>query len=139
MFVFERLTDHEAMAEWPGIASARLLRVGNKGQPRNGVGAIREICARGFALHEEIVRYEPPHCYAYTVIKGLPITHLGTVTLTASESDDLTTLCWRVSMSSRIPFFAPILGRMLRKGLPNALAFFQRETEKASNGVSQKL
>lgn len=123
--VFERLVDHEAMARWPGIQSCRLVR---EGQPRNGLGAVRRIRALGVTLSEEVVQFDPPHRYDYSIIKGLPVTHRGTVTL--AQQGPSVRVSWSVSLASRIPLVSGVVGRLLGLGLPKALAYFKAETER---------
>ena len=124
--VFERLTDHEAMRDWPGIGDCTLVE---HGSPRNGVGAVRAVTTKGLTLHERVVRFDPPHGYDYTIIKGLPVRHLGQVRL--AEHGDAVRIDWTIEMSSRIPLLAQIVGKLLRRGLPAALSYFKRETERA--------
>ncbi|MGO8996645.1 MAG: SRPBCC family protein [Polyangiaceae bacterium] len=129
--VFDRITDHEAMAEWPGISSCELIA---EGSPRNGVGAVRRIKAGGVTLDEEVVRFDPPHRYDYTIIKGLPVKHLGTVTL--SEVDGGVEVRWTVDLSSRVPLLAEGVGCVLGRGLPGALrAFAAKTAERCASDV----
>ncbi|MGE0785480.1 MAG: NAD(P)-binding domain-containing protein [Sandaracinaceae bacterium] len=125
--VFERLSDHEAMNDWPGLGEVRLLR---EGTPRNGLGAVRRVRARGLALDEEVVHWDPPHAFHYSIIKGLPIDHLGRVML--RTEGDATLIEWRVRMKSKVPFLAALAASQLRAGLPKALAYFKRITEAAA-------
>jgi hypothetical protein len=127
--VFQRLVDHEAMSEWPGIASCRLVR---EGVPRNGLGAVREVKARGLTLLEEVVHYEPPLRYDYRITKGLPVDHLGTVRLSPMEGG--VELSWEVRMASRWPLVCEVVGRLLKNGLDGALGWFKAETERAAAG-----
>jgi uncharacterized protein YndB with AHSA1/START domain len=124
-YVFERITDHEAMASWPGITWCKLVR---EGQPRNGLGAVRRIRAGGVTLDEEVVQFEPPRRYDYSIIKGLPVTHRGTVTL--REEGGAVEVRWRVDLDSRVPLVAQIVGHMLGRGLPGALAAFCADAER---------
>ncbi len=123
--VFERISDHEAMSDWPGIASCRLVR---EGTPRNGLGAVRQVKARGLTILEEIVHYEPPLRYDYRITKGLPVDHLGSVRLSPTEGG--VELSWEVRMSSRWPLVCEVVGNLLGKGLDEALARFKAETER---------
>jgi hypothetical protein len=117
--VFDRLIDHEGMASWPGIGSCKLIV---EGSPRNGLGAVRRISVRGIALDEQVVRYEPPRAFDYTIIRGLPIdAHLGEVRL--ADKEGAVEVVWRVRISSRWPFLARILASQLRRGLPKALRY----------------
>lgn len=126
-FVFERITDHEDMRNWPGVKSCVLVETGT---PRNGLGAVRRITAGGLTLDEKVVQWEPPRRYDYTIVRGLPVEHRGTVELVPRDGG--VELRWTVRMSSRIPFFAQIVGFTLRRGLKAALARFAVETEKAA-------
>ena len=123
--VFERITDHEAMASWPGIQSCRLLR---EGETPNGLGAVREVKTRGLTLIEEVVQFEPPRRYDYTILRGLPVEHRGTVTLL--DEGSAVRVVWEVRLASRVPFLAEIVGQQLRNGLAHGLAYFKRETER---------
>ena len=96
--VWERLTDHEGMSDWPGVGSCRLVR---DGTPRNGLGAVREIKARGLTLLEEIVVWQPPERFEYTITKGLPVDHRGIVQL--ARDGDATRVTWNIRMDSRWP------------------------------------
>lgn len=125
--VFERITDHESMRDWPGVADCRLIQ---EGAPRNGVGAVRQVRVRGLTLNEAIVHYEPPVRYDYSIVKGLPVIHRGSVTL--EEHGGATTLTWTIDMSSHVPLFARVVGWQLKAALPKVLAYFTRETERAA-------
>ena len=121
--VFERITDHEAMRDWPGIGGCVLIQTG---EPRNGLGAVRRVKAGGLTLDEEVVQWAPPTRYEYTIIRGLPVEHRGAVTL--SEVDGGTEVRWAVTMSSRVPLLAVTVGAFLQNGLGRALRHFARKT-----------
>ena len=122
--VFEQLTDHESMAGWPGIQSCQLVK---QGAPRNGVGAVRRVRAGFISLDEEVIRFDPPQGYAYTIIRGLPVEHRGTVSLTAHQAR--VTVSWDVHIASRWPLMAQVIGRALARGLPGALAHVKKQIE----------
>jgi hypothetical protein len=111
------------MRDWPGVAFSHLIV---PGEPRNGLGAVRRIRAGGLTLEEKVVRFEPPHRYAYTIIKGLPVEHLGEVELTEARGG--VDVHWRVRMSSRVPLLAQAVGAALQVGLRRALGHFARVT-----------
>lgn len=129
--VFDRITDHEAMRDWPGVTDCTLVA---QGHPKNGVGAVRAVKARGLTLHERVVRFEPPHGYDYSIIKGLPVQHLGRVRL--EQRGDAVLVDWTIELSSKIPLLAQVVGKLLERNIPSALAYFQRETERAA-GASE--
>jgi uncharacterized protein YndB with AHSA1/START domain len=119
--VYERLTDHEDMRNWPGVSDCKLSR---EGTPRNGVGAVR-VVSHGplFSVSEEVTLYEPPLRLGYKIIKGgPPIRHQGMVTL--AERGDQVDLDWEIQISSRVPLLAQLVGGMLRRGLSHVLASY---------------
>lgn len=118
--VYERLTDHEDMRNWPGVSDCKLIR---EGTPRNGVGAVR-VVSHGplFSVTEEVKLYEPPHRLGYSIIKGAPIKHQGLVTLV--ERGDQVELDWEIQISSRVPLLAQFMGAVLRRGLSQVLASY---------------
>jgi uncharacterized protein YndB with AHSA1/START domain len=123
--VFAMLSDHEGMARWPGVRACRLVV---EGKPRNGVGAVREVTAGGLVLLEEVIEFEPPRLLVYTIIKGLPVRHRGTIELT--DHDGATRVEWRVRMTSPWPGLAPAVRFALGLGLGRALEFVRRDLEK---------
>ena len=125
--LFERLVDHDAMTDWPGVSSCRVVR---DGTPRNGLGAVRQVKTHGLTLLEEIVHYEPPFRYDYRITKGLPVDHLGSVRL--SPTDGGVELSWEVRMTSRWPLVCELVGYRLSAGLDQALAWLKVETERAA-------
>ena len=79
--VFEVLTDHARYSELTPLRKSELEREG-EGDP-NGVGAIRKLTAVGPPMREEVVAFEAPTRFSYTVLSGLPVRdHVGTVELT---------------------------------------------------------
>ena len=123
--VFARVADHEGMRSWPGVKAATLL---SEGSPeRNGLGAVRRIKAGGVTIDEKVVHYEPPARLDYQITRGLPVQHLGTVTL--SEEGGATTLRWHISLESRWPLVARLVAWRLRPGLRAAMRYMRDQLE----------
>jgi uncharacterized protein YndB with AHSA1/START domain len=82
--VFEVLTDHRRYSELTPLRKSELER---EGEPApNGVGAIRKLTAVGPPMREEVIAYEAPSRFSYTILSGLPVRdHVGTVELTAQD------------------------------------------------------
>lgn len=121
--VFERITDHERMRDWPGVSACRRITDGS-GDAKNGLGAVRRITALGLTLDEQVVLYDPPNGYDYSIVRGLPVTHRGVVRL--ASQGDATRVTWTVDLSSRVPLLAQVVGRALSLGLPRALKHFSK-------------
>ncbi len=116
--VWEVYADHRGWERWAGVKEVVLRR---EGEPApNGVGASRVIRARGMAVEEEIVAFDPPRRMSYRLIAGAPIRdHLGEVLLEGTEGGTLVT--WRVSFATRIPFAGRLLARALETNLRGIL------------------
>src|SRR6478609_11209927 len=80
--VFAVLTDHRKYAELTPLRRSELEREGEGDV--NGVGAIRKLTVVGPPMREEVIAFEAPGRFSYTVLSGLPVRdHVGTVELTA--------------------------------------------------------
>jgi uncharacterized protein YndB with AHSA1/START domain len=79
--VFDVLTDHRGYAD---ITRVRRVEMEREGEPApNGVGAIRVLHVLGPPMREEVLAYERPRRFSYTVLSGLPVRdHVGTAELT---------------------------------------------------------
>ncbi len=98
--VFDVLTDHRGYAAITRLRKAELEREGEP--PPNGVGAIRVLRSVGPPLREEVLTYEPPRRFSYTVLSGAPVRdHVGTVELT--PEGDGTRVTYAVRMMPTLP------------------------------------
>lgn len=123
--VFEAMSDHEVFISGPG-ARCVVTRVGSS--EKNGLGAIREVDARGLHFVEEVVRFERPRRYDYLVrsiaLKSLrmPFAHeLGW--LEFSELAGKTRVDWRTRFRITIPVLGFVLERVIG---PMLAAEFQK-------------
>lgn len=112
--VFARLSDHEQFLGGPGVDSCRVTRSGD--DERNGLGAIREVCAGPLRFEEEIVRFEPPHRYDYRIksvtLFGRPVPmHHELGWLELQEAAGLV----RVDWFSRFDIPLPLVGGAIEK------------------------
>jgi len=107
--VFEVLTDHARYAELTPLRRSELEREGSPDP--NGIGAIRKLTAVGPPMREEVIAFEPPDRFSYTVLSGLPVRdHVGTVEL--SEQGGGTKMVYAVRTHPTIPVvgFAVVAG-----------------------------
>jgi uncharacterized protein YndB with AHSA1/START domain len=109
--VFDVLTDHEgATALTPGPVKFTLEREGSP--ERNGLGAVRKISGAGPALREEVVAYEAPTHFSYSIISGAPVkNHRGDVVL--EERSGGTFMTYRIAFDAAAPL-APVLKAVMR-------------------------
>ena len=102
--VFEALTDHRAL---PGYTPLRRVELEKEGEPApNGLGAIRVLHSVGPPIREEVVSFEPPGRFSYTMLSGAPISdYLGTVTLEPAEVEGRqgTRVVWAIDMTPTVP------------------------------------
>jgi uncharacterized protein YndB with AHSA1/START domain len=82
--VFGVLTDHRKYSELTPVRKSVLEREGETDV--NGVGAIRKLTVAGPPMREEVIAFEAPSRFSYTVLSGLPVRdHVGTVELSAAD------------------------------------------------------
>ncbi len=99
--VFDAMTDHRALADY--IWLFRRSTLDREGTPApNGVGAVRRLTSYGTTFVEEVVGYERPDRWSYTVLSGAPVRdHLGTIELHPIDAG--TEVTWTVRATPRIP------------------------------------
>jgi uncharacterized protein YndB with AHSA1/START domain len=125
--VFSVLTDHRGYAALTHLRSAELER---EGEPApNGVGAIRVLRAIGPPLREEVLAYEEPSRFSYTVLSGLPVRdHVGTVLLTPTGAG--TELVYTVRTMPTIPVVGRAVVAAVRQGIKQLLNGVAAESER---------
>lgn len=127
--VWARVSEHEDTPSW--VDAAERVTLSREGAPeRNGLGAVRvvEFKPRLWStIHEEIVRFDPPHAFDYVLFKGMPglRDHLGRVAVD-DLGDGRSRLRWEVDFEFRAvhPFrpFVPSFVRDFEGVLAAALA-----------------
>lgn len=107
--VFDVLTDHAGTTEFmPGPVTFTLEREG--APEKNGVGAVRKISGAGPAIREEVVAYDAPTRFSYSIISGAPVKdHRGDVVLEAKGGGTF--------MTYRITFDTPLLLKPIMLGV----------------------
>ncbi len=116
--VWSVYTDYTGWTEWSGIREVVLRR---RGEPvPHGIGASCVLRARGIAVEEEIVGFEPPRRLCYRIVAGLPFrSHEAEVLF--SEVGENTRLSWQVRFEPRVMGTGPWMARLLRKELEQIL------------------
>lgn len=130
--VFEVVTDHRRYDEITPLRRAELER---EGEPApNGVGAIRVLGLAGPPMREEVLVYEPPRRFSYTVLSGLPVRdHLGTVELTPVDGG--TRVAYAVKATPTVPVGGGAVVFALKRAIETLLSGVARESERrAANG-----
>ena len=125
--VFEVLTDHRGYADLTPLRKSELER---EGEPApNGVGAIRKLTAVGPALREEVVAYEPPSRFSYTLLSGAPVRdHLGTVELTAQNGG--TRMVYAVRTQPTVPVIGAVVVAVVKQGVKGLVDGVAKESER---------
>jgi uncharacterized protein YndB with AHSA1/START domain len=125
--VFDVLTDHRRYSEMTSLRKAELEREGDPAP--NGLGAIRVLTLVGPPMREEVIAYERPHRFSYTILSGLPVrNHVGTVDL--SPSDGGTKIVYAVHTTPTLPMggFAVVAG--IKQGIRTLLSGVTKESER---------
>lgn len=120
--VFAVLTDHRRYTELTPLRKAELEREGSPDP--NGTGAIRKLTAVGPPMREEVIAFEEPTRFSYTVLSGLPVRdHVGTVELSAGGTGTKMVYAVRTQPTLPVVGFAVIAAiKQAIKGLIDGVA-----------------
>lgn len=130
--VFDVLTDHR---RYPEITSLRKAELEREGEPApNGLGAIRVLTLAGPPMREEVIAYDRPHRFSYTILSGLPVRdHVGTVEL--SPADGGTEVTYAVKTTPTVPLGGAAVVAVLKQAIKGLLDGVAKESERrAANG-----
>ena len=129
--VFDVLTDHRGYAALTPLRKSELEREGDPAP--NGVGAIRVLRSVGPPLREEVVAYEAPSRFSYSLISGLPVRdHLGTVELSADGGG--TRMVYAVRVMPSVPVFGGIAIGGMKQAIKGLIKGVTTEAERRANG-----
>lgn len=132
--VFEVLTDHRRYHELTPLRKSVLEREGEL--TPNGVGAIRKLTAVGPPLREEVIAYEAPDRFSYTLLSGLPVRdHVGTVELTAAGGG--TKMVYAVRTQPTVPVVGGVVVAVVKQAVKGLVDGIVKESERrasAGNG-----
>jgi uncharacterized protein YndB with AHSA1/START domain len=112
--LFELLADAKSWPAWAGpiIREAYWEREGTPAP--GGVGAIRKVGGKPFYGREEVIEYEPPHRYVYTMLSGQPVRdYRAVVELTPDGTGTL--IRWRSTFRPVIPGTGGLMRSYLRR------------------------
>jgi uncharacterized protein YndB with AHSA1/START domain len=125
--VFDLLTDHRGYSKLTPLRKTELER---EGEPApNGVGAIRVLEAIGPPLREEVIAYEAPSRFSYTLLSGLPVrNHVGTVELAPQGGGTKITYAVRTIPTLPVVGFAVVAG--VKQGIKQLLNGIVAEAER---------
>ncbi len=139
--IFDTMTDHRRLAEH--VWMFRRSTLDKEGTPApNGVGAVRRLVVIGPPFVEEIVEYQRPTRWAYTLLSGAPIRdHLGTIDL--RETGNETEVSWHIRATVKVPgidrlmlpVFKQFIDTLLRAAIAAAEA--PRHPERDSNVIGR--
>lgn len=129
--VFEVLTDHRGYAD---ITPVRRVEMEREGEPApNGVGAIRVLHAVGPPLREEVLAYDSPRRFSYTVLSGLPVRdHVGTVELTPNGAG--TKVVYAVRTHPTLPVAGGVVVVAVKQAIKQLLGGVAKESERRTAG-----
>jgi uncharacterized protein YndB with AHSA1/START domain len=125
--VFDVLTDHRRYSQLTPLRKSVLEREGETDP--NGVGAIRKLTAVGPPMREEVIAYEAPSRFSYTVLSGLPVRdHVGTVELTPSGGG--TKMVYAVKTQPTLPVVGFAVVAAVKQGVKGLIGGVAKESER---------
>lgn len=125
--VFDVLVDHRAYAKITPLRKSELER---EGEPApNGVGAIRVLHSVGPPLREEVLAYERPSRFSYTLLSGAPVRdHVGTVELIPQGGG--TKIVYAVRTTPTLPVIGGAAVAVVKIGIKQLLGGIAKESER---------
>ncbi|MFO0760940.1 MAG: SRPBCC family protein [Byssovorax sp.] len=127
--VWSFLADAPRWQDWSPMDETKLERPAPSGDP-NGVGALRWLRTGRIISREEVVVYDAPHHFAYTLVSGLPLRDYR-ADVTLEETGGETVVRWKSAFLPKIPgtgfLYAFVLRRFLEQFL-EALAKVASQT-----------
>jgi len=130
--IFEVLVDHRGYSDITPVRKSVLEREGDPAP--NGVGAIRKLSAVGPPLREEVLTYEEPTRFSYTLLSGLPVRdHVGTVELTPAEGK--TTMTYAVRTMPTIPIVGAAVVGAVKLGVKQLVDGVSAEAERRAGAA----
>jgi len=131
--VFEVLTDHAKYSELTPLRKSVLEREGEDAP--NGVGAIRKLTAVGPPMREEVIAYEAPSRFSYTVLSGLPVRdHVGTVELTPNGGG--TKMVYAVRTQPTIPVVGVVVVAAVKQAIKGLIGGVAAESERRASAAN---
>jgi hypothetical protein len=101
--VFEHLAKAVTWADWGGFPFKSSRARAGESDP-DGVGSIR----RAGLFREEVVAFDRPRHYAYTMLAGAPVKDYH-ADVTVGPGSGVTTVRWQARFERRIPGTGPLL------------------------------
>jgi uncharacterized protein YndB with AHSA1/START domain len=125
--VFDVLTDHRRYAEMTPLRKSVLER---EGEPvPDGVGAIRKLTAVGPPMREEVIAFDRPSRFSYTVLSGLPVRdHVGTVLLEPAGNGTKVTYALRTTPT--VPIAGGVVVAAVKQAIKQLLNGVSAEAER---------
>jgi uncharacterized protein YndB with AHSA1/START domain len=125
--VFDVLVDHRGYADITPVRRSELEREGDPAP--NGVGAIRVLRSVGPPLREEVLTYERPSRFSYTLLSGAPLRdHVGTVELTPQENG--TKVTYAVRTMPTVPVVGGVVVLIVKQAIKQLLDGVSAESER---------
>ena len=126
--VFEVLTDHAGYSKLTPLRKSELERPGEVDP--NGVGAIRRLTAVGPPMREEVIAYEAPSRFSYTVLSGLPVrNHVGTVEL-AADAGGGTKMVYAIRTQPTLPVVGFAVVAVVKQAVKGLIDGIAKESER---------
>jgi len=130
--VFEVLTDHAKYSELTPLRKSELERQGETDP--NGVGAIRKLTVVGPPMREEVIAYDAPSRFSYTVLSGLPVRdHVGTVELTPAAGG--TKMVYAVRTHPTLPLVGFAVVAAVKQAIKGLIDGISKESERRASAT----
>jgi carbon monoxide dehydrogenase subunit G len=128
--VFGAIAEPQGWKDWfPGVRAASYTT-----PPPHGVGTIREASVGGTRWVEELIEWEEPARWAWTVLRtSVPFAQAQVELFELMEAADTTRVRWTLALEPRLlarlgaPLAGRTISRLLRQAMVNLATYLERD------------
>ena len=128
--VFEVIADVTRWHEWAGwsVGASTFERVGEPAP--GGIGAVRKIGRWPVFTREQVIEYDPPHHYAYTVLSGFPVRGYHADVDLIPDGGSGTTMRWAGAFEPLVPWTGELMEALVGRGVHDYAKRAAKEAER---------
>jgi uncharacterized protein YndB with AHSA1/START domain len=128
--VWSIVSDHRGYRTWTPVTTSE-LEVEGSPHP-DGVGAVRKLGVRPIFAREQMIEFDPPHHFAYTILSGIPVRDYRADVDLFDTADGGCDIRWTGSFGSAPPAMRRLLRAFLERILEDSAARLVKEARRRS-------
>jgi hypothetical protein len=127
--VWDVLADARAWSAWGPWQRTVLEREGTNPAP-DGVGAVRAFTRWPVTTREEVVEFEPPSRFGYTLLSGVPVRDYRAEVVLTDAGEGGTNIHWQSAWNDLRPRSGWVMRRLIEHVIGDVARRVAREAER---------